>query len=147
MGGAYDVDLVPAKRQSQYGDDHSLYSNKSKTWLKTNVTTHISEVGNSGRTDEIRLMKIWRNRRGLSFPSFYLELLVIRALHGQKYGDLSKNIVTVFEFMRDQMLTANFIDPANTNNIVSDTLTSIEKSTLAAAAKAALASSWDGEFA
>src|SRR5262245_8592905 len=32
--GSYDVDLVPAKRQGQQGDDHSVYRRKRDTWTK-----------------------------------------------------------------------------------------------------------------
>lgn len=145
--GAYSVDVVPARRQSQYGDDHSLYSNRTGSWLQTNVTRHIAEVRNSNRLDEIRLLKIWRNRRGLEFPSFYLELAVIRALHGRWSSNLSTNVVTVLEFVRDQITTTRFVDPANSNNVVSDTLTLVEKQALAKAARAALAGSWGTEFA
>ena len=145
--GAFDVDVVPAKRQAQYGGDHSLYSNRTGTWMQTNVTRHITEVSGSNRLDEIRLLKIWRNRRGLDFPSFYLELAVIRALQGRWSGNLSANVVAALEFIRDQITTARFVDPANTNNIVSDSVSAAGKQALAAAARAALVSNWGSEFA
>lgn len=145
--GAYDVDMVPAKRQSQYGADHSLYSNRSGTWLQTNVGTHIAQVSSSGRLDEIRLLKIWRNRRSLDFPSFYLELAAMRALNGKRQGNLAANVVTALEFVRDQLANARIIDPANTNNIISDSLDAAGKRSVGAAAAAALQSNWGSEFA
>ena len=42
--GGYDVDLVPGKRQDNFGDDHSLYRRRADTWIKTNVQTHINHV-------------------------------------------------------------------------------------------------------
>ncbi len=80
--GAFDVDLVPAKRQSYLGQDHSLWRRRAKTWTKTNVDTHIRVVSTSGCTDEIKVLKLWRNQKQLDFPSLYLELSVIRALQG-----------------------------------------------------------------
>lgn len=145
--GAYDVDMVPAKRQSQFGADHTLYSNRSGSWLQTNVGKQIAQVSGSGRLDEIRLLKIWRNRRGLDFPSFYLELAVIRALSGARQGNLAANIVTALEFLRDQLANARIIDPANTNNVISDTLDAAGKRVVSAAAGAALQSNWGNEFA
>lgn len=145
--GAYDVDMVPAKRQSQYGGDHSLYSNRSGNWMQTNVGTQIALVSGSGRLDEIRLLKIWRNRRGLDFPSFYLELAIIRALNGARQGNLAVNIVTALEFLRDQLANARIIDPANTNNVISDTLDAAGKRMVSAAAAAALQNNWGTEFA
>ena len=144
--GAWDVDMVPAKRHSQYGADHSLYSNRSGSWLQTNVGKQIALVSGSGRLDEIRLLKIWRNRRGLDFPSFYLELAVIRALSGARQGNLATNIVTALEFLRDQLANARIIDPANTNNVISDTLDASGKRVVSAAAGAALRSNWGNEF-
>ena len=44
----YSVDLVPAKRQGAYGDDHSLYRRKADTWTKTNVTMHVNSCQASG---------------------------------------------------------------------------------------------------
>ncbi len=144
--GAFDVDLVPAKRQSPYGADHSLYSNRSGTWLQTNVGTHIAQVRASGRLDEIRLLKIWRNRRGLDFPSFYLELATIRGLNGSRQGNLAANVVTALGFFRDQLSNARIIDPANTNNVVSETLNAVGKQAVATAAAATLQSNWGNEF-
>ncbi len=51
----YDVDLVPAKRQDGYSDDHSLYRRRADTWTKTNVARHITYVSQSGRTNEKHL--------------------------------------------------------------------------------------------
>ena len=40
------IDLVPGKRQSQYGNDHSLYRSKASTWTKTDVVAHVNKVAN-----------------------------------------------------------------------------------------------------
>lgn len=136
--GGYSVDLVPGKRQDGYSDDHSLYRRRADTWTKTNVAKHISYVSQSGRTNEIRTVKIWRNQQGLDFPSFYLELSVIAALAGQYGGALSPNVWKTFQYFRDSFPTARVIDPANTNNVISDDLTAAEKAKVKASATAAL---------
>jgi len=82
----YSVDLVPAKRQNSYSEDHSLYRRRADTWTKTNVVTHIGHVSRSGRAPEIRVLKLWRDQKGLDFPSFYLELTAIAALAGATGG-------------------------------------------------------------
>ena len=125
------VDLVPGKKQTGNTTDHSLYKSKAGTWTQTNVDKHISLVQNSGRLDEIRAMKIWRARHNLEFPSFYLELTVINALHGEHSGSISSNIWTVLQYLRDKFETAVVIDPANLNNCVSDDLTAAEKRLIA----------------
>lgn len=141
--GSYDVDLVPAKRQDSYSDDHSLYIRRAGTWTKTNVVKHINLVRNSGRQAEIRIIKLWRKQKGLDFLSFYIELTVIEALSGQYYGTLGGNVQKVFEYLSYRFVNARVVDPANGNNIISDELTDAEKITIKRAAEQARdASNW-----
>lgn len=137
--GSYDVDLVPAKRQNQQGEDHSLYRRKADTWTKTNVARHIRDISTSGRLDEIKIVKTWRNQQRLDFPSFYLELTVIAALKGKSYAALGDNVLAVFEYLTNSFPSARVVDPANSANIISDDLTAAEKSAIAGAARVARA--------
>ena len=140
------VDVTPARRQDQHGNYHSLWSNKTGSWLQTNVNEHCRVVSGSGRLDEIRLMKIWRNGFGLDWPSFYLELFTIDALNSARVGNLQQNVVTVLRAVADGIGTRRLIDPANTNNVVSNTLTADGKTSLSSAARAALNSAWNMVF-
>ena len=140
-----DVDLVPAKRQDAASQDHSLYRRKADTWTKTNIARHIAHVSQSGRVPEARLLKLWRNQQGLDLPSFYLELTVINALAGKR-GSLSENVWTVFEYLRDTFPAARVVDPANTNNIISDDLTAAEKGRVKEAAMRSLGARTWGEI-
>jgi hypothetical protein len=143
----YDVDLVPAKKRDDTTGDHSLYHRKSGSARKTNVARHIAEVLPSGRLDEIRLLKIWRNRHRLEFPSFYLELTTIAALAGRPFGELESNIPSVFTYLRDTFPNARVVDPAVPSNAVSDDLTLAERIVIKNAAIAALNKSWTDVFA
>ena len=142
----WKVDVTPGRRQDQYGNYHSLWSNKNSSWLQTNINEHIRVVSGSGRINEIRLITIWRNRFGLDWPSFYLELFVIDALKGARLGAVRENIVTVFRAIDQSITTRRLIDPSNTNNAVSATLTTEAKAALAVAARSALNSSWEIVF-
>jgi hypothetical protein len=142
----YSVDLVPGKRQNALSSDHSLYRRRADTWTKTNISTHARTVISAGRANEIRILKLWRNQKGLDFPTFYLELSVIRALSAKPLpGLLSYNaqptlaqrVMMVFDYLVDSFPAARIADPANTNNIISDDLTAQEKAKVSAAAKAA----------
>jgi hypothetical protein len=135
------VDLVPAHRQNAESDDHSLYVSKKDTWIKTNVRKHIEYVRAAKRQNETRIVKLWRNQHALDFPSFYLEMAVIRALEVRATPYLSANVYAVFEYLRDALVHARFVDPANSNNVVSDTLSDTEKRTVARAAREALSCS------
>ncbi len=142
--GAYTVDVVPARRQAPTGDFHSLYRRKAQSWTQTNVTSHINTVRNSGRAEEMMIMKAWRDQKRLTFPSFYLELVTIEACRGRKVGNLAENVLVTLAYIRDRIVTAVFIDPANTNNRISDDLTAVEKQVLASAALTARqATNWN----
>jgi hypothetical protein len=139
----WSIDLVPGRRQSQYGNDHSLYLSKSGKWTQTNVATHIAHIKSSGRIDEIRAIKAWRQLHRLSFPSFFLELAVLDSLAYARKGNLAANVLTVLEHLRDKIERARCVDPANSNNIVSDDCTQAEKAAIAAkAAESRAHSSW-----
>lgn len=121
-----------------------MYRRKADTWTQTNVVTHINAVRNSGRAEEIMIIKAWRGQKGLTFPSFYLELVTIEACRGRKIGDLAENVWATLAYIRDNIRNAFFIDPANTNNRISDDLTTSEKQALAnAASTARQAGNWN----
>lgn len=130
-----EVDLVPAVHFGGNGEDHWLYVNKAKRErTKTNVSTHIDYVSNSGRVEETILMKIWRKNHKLEFPSFNIELAVIEALKYKQRGQIALNFSSVLDYLADSFSSARFVDPANTNNIISDELTNSEKSAIASQA-------------
>jgi hypothetical protein len=135
--GGYQIDLVPGRRQSQYGYDHNLYKNKANTWTQTNVKTHVNHVAGSNRISEIKLTKIWRQLNNLEFPSFYLELAVIDCLSGKSYSDLSGNFWHILDFLSGDFVNRRYLDPANTNNVISSDLSSSEKLVIRSAAIAA----------
>lgn len=132
------VDLVPAKRQSQYGNDHSLYKRKADSWTKTNIDTHISKVRKSGRRDEIVALKVWREEHYLEFPSIYLECFTIDALSNHSLSAPGANVWYMLQFIADNITTKRVVDPANSNNLLSDDLTNTEKKALADQARESL---------
>jgi hypothetical protein len=126
----YSIDLVPGRRQSQYGNDHSLYRSKVNSWTQTNVAKHIALIQNCSRIEEIRVMKIWRQLHRLSFTSFFLELAVIDALAYAQIGNLAANVLTVLQHLKDKIMQCRYVDPANTNNVISDDCTDLEKAAI-----------------
>lgn len=140
----YSVDLVPAKQQDYGSSDHSLWRHKANTWTKTNIAKHVQYVRSANMSDKIRLIKLWRDQKGLDFPSFYLEMAVIKALSlSSILFSLDYQILEIFRHMQENITSIKFVDPANTNNIISDDLTLSEKGKIQNAAKQALcASDW-----
>lgn len=140
--GGVNVDLTPGKIQEGYRDYHSIYKSKTGTWTQTNIKLHIQTVRSSGRINEIRALKIWRNSWSLDFPSFYLELVMLEALRYARSG-LASNVLAALAYLRDHLESLRVVDPANTANIVSDDLTTSEKRHIAAmAGKAHSAPTW-----
>ena len=130
-----NIDLVPGKLQQGYSYYLSLWKRKQRTWTQSAPEIHISKVIESRRTQEIRAIKIWRKSHGLDFPSFYLELAVMRALSGCSYLNLESNVQRALGWIADNLETAAIEDPANTNNMISDDLTAAEKRLVAAQAQ------------
>jgi hypothetical protein len=125
------VDLVPAVKRIGNTNDHSVFKRKANTWRQTNIDTHINVIKNSGRTLDIKGVKIWRNLHGLDISSFYLELVVIEALKGRSLYNPAANFIHVMDFIGSEFAARHIQDPANTANIVSDELTAAERLTIA----------------
>jgi hypothetical protein len=139
----WKVDIVPARKQSLINNDHSLWSHKTQTWRETNIHQHVQYVTNSNRLNEIKLLKIWKKLHGLEFPSFPLEVTVISALWGKSTITPAANFVTVLEYIRDSLATARILDPTKPSNVLSDELTSTEKTILSRAASNSLGGQWN----
>ena len=137
------VDLVPARRHTN-SDDHSLYRNRDGEWIKTNVARHIDLVRRAEKSPTIRVAKIWRANRGLQFPSFYLELTVLRALRGHNARGTATELQIVLEFLSTNFINAKFVDPANKMNMISDDLRTGQKQAIANQARGSLTKIKDG---
>lgn len=132
-----NVDLIPCYRDRGTSSD-ILYNKKSGKEVQTEVARHVHLIANSGRQQEICAFKIWRERNRLEFPSLYLELIVLRALGSQNFGQLEDNIETVLRFFGNRSEEAIVHDPVNNKNVVSDDLSEKEKKAIAKAARDAL---------
>lgn len=138
-----NVDLVPARRQEGYTHRHSLYVRKTNTWTQTNVNEHVKLVSGSSRLQEIKLGKIWRRLHNLDFPAFYLELIFIEALKYKRTGSIGENFQSALRYVAINIESTKVLDPSNTNNIISNSLTYTQKSSIAQAAQQAVdATTW-----
>jgi len=141
--GGHSIDFVPGKKREGNTNDHSIYRRKVDSWTQTNINTHINLVKNSGRVTEIIALKVWCKLHGLEFPSIYLELLVLEALNNRINNQPAANILTVLQYLRDSFVDKTIIDPANSNNTISDDLNKSEKAAIAKKAKeSAAAPNW-----
>jgi len=139
------VDLVPGRRRPAGG--HTLWQHRYSTWLQTDIGEQARYVRSSGAAVEILAAKIWKRQRALRFPSFCLELAVIRALRDSPARGPAARFLAALEFFADGFPAARIADPGNSNNIVSAAMTGDEKARVAEAARRSLeARQWSDIF-
>ena len=138
-GDEIQMDIVPGRELvlDDYAESNrlNLYV-RPKLFLaasttQTNIQKHIDLVkGKNAERGIIRLLKVWKSSKSKSrLKSFFVELLTIRAF--EKCNDIPtglwEQLEMVLEFIRDNVRTIRLEDPANSNNVVSDTMTVTEK--------------------
>ncbi len=134
----YHIDIVPAKRITDSEDSAFLWRNEDGKPLKTSVVQHINSIREFGRRDVIKLLKLWKVRYDIDFPSFILEQLIIRALKNNLNLPLNDSLIQVFEFISENMETIRLVDPANINNLLTDSLSVYDKDIISKFAKWAI---------
>ena len=124
------LDIVPARSLGNGTGDAYLYSSDNTSYIKTNITKHKEYISASGDRPIIKLMKIWKIEHNVHFKSFALELLVIKALQNFESKDYSDRMWKVLNYIKNNAMTVNLIDPANSANIVSNTVPDSDKRAL-----------------
>ncbi|MCI5120961.1 MAG: nucleotidyltransferase [Candidatus Electrothrix sp. AUS4] len=132
------VDLVPARIMSDEIYNHSIYVRKLDSWKKTNIHNHIKVIKESRHKCIVKLLKVWRNQHGIEFPSFLIELVVLNALKGKRIRQIDERLICIFRYLQEDFINQKIVDPANVNNVVSDTISRSEKSLICRAAESAL---------
>ena len=71
-------------------------------------------------------------------------MTVVDTLSRSRVGDLSYNFWKVHDFLKDDFISAQYIDPAHTNNVISNDLNLQERRAIAAKARESLSqSNWN----
>ena len=121
-----EVDITPARKQTGNTNDHWLYVSKFDTRKQTNIQKHINDISQSGRINEIKLLKIWRELNHLDFSSIYLEYLLVNNILLNKSKDENSLGDNVWHALNELAKTqgsplfARIVHPANSANILSD---------------------------
>ena len=152
-GEEFNMDVVPGRERpnnSDYGDDNtdlSLYINPSnrskkeeddnKTRIKTNIKKHIDLLSGTERTHErkvAKLLKVWKTERknqngGKLIKSFMMELYTKEAFDNNDKipNGLWEKVKMVMEYIIENIETTNLLDPANSSNVVSDSMSDTAK--------------------
>jgi len=138
-GDEIQMDIVPGREliKDDYTETNrlNLYVRpkllKEASSTQTNIQKHIDLIkGKDHERNVIRLLKIWKvNKSKDRVKSFLVELVTLIAfdncsdIPSDQWGKLKM----VMEYIRDNIKTIRLEDPANSNNVVSDTMTDSEK--------------------
>jgi len=148
----FRIDVVPGRFTDTSKGDAFLYrSSGEKKRLKTNLDVHIKHVKESGVTDAIRLLKLWKVRNVLSIKNFVLELVAIKLLKARAASGLATQLEHVWKEFRDSAEKVSVEDPANpTGNDLSELLNDGVRSELTTVSRRTLKlieeSGWEAVF-
>jgi hypothetical protein len=121
----FHIDVVPVRLIDENSDNAFIHLSP-EGYMKTNIARHVDYVVKSGLSDVIRLAKLWKVRHQLSIRTFALEILAVRFL--EKPDDsLESDMVRFLSVCKDNLPTAYLLDPANTNNVISDLMSGAVK--------------------
>lgn len=125
--GSENIDVVPARLISNDSTDANLFVTTNGGSIKTNIPKHKDYISQHKCRPIIKLMKVWKNLHSIHYKSFALEILTIRALDDFRSEDYGDQVLQVLKYIRDNVETVKLVDPANTNNIVSDLISYNDK--------------------
>ncbi|WP_155987441.1 hypothetical protein [Pseudacidobacterium ailaaui] len=142
----FHIDVVPGRFTDESKSDCFIYQKSAeKCRLKTNLDTHIAHVKGSGVVDAIRLLKLWKTRKGLRVKQFVFELLIIDLLSGMKSKPLADQLLHVWNEIADHEEPIHVEDPANPNgNDLTDVMTTVWATLRVAATDTLNTIKWSG---
>ena len=128
------IDVVPLRQVNNgTGDTYLFVSNSSlfgsPTYKKTNPKKQLAAFKFTLKQKKIiKLLKAWKIENCISIKSMHLEYLVDKAFKSTKMpSNIDKCLLEVIKFIGNNITTLRFVDPGNSNNIISNTLTPLQK--------------------
>jgi len=110
----FHIDVVPGRFTDDKKQDVFIYQQGGeKERLKTNLAKHISHIRDSELTDTIKLLKLWKVRRGLGLKTFVLELMVVKLLSEHKNKPIDAQLTAFWQALVDCHGNMVVEDPAN----------------------------------
>lgn len=119
--------IVIAKKKENTYNYHFMNKSDLNKELLTNFDIHTGNIVENQVQKEVILMKLWRDKHQLNFPTMYLELVILHVLRKCKKKNLFSRIIRILDYLRKDFVYDKFYDPSNTNNVLSDELSHEEK--------------------
>ncbi len=124
----YHVDVVPGRFIEGTSDVFLPVITDERDRIQTNLKTHIDYIKNSGCVEIIRLFKLWKKRNNVTLKTFILEVFIVEMLKdSDKKNSLQDGVLQVLLDLKLEFPTKRLVDPANSGNVLSEIMTSIEK--------------------
>ena len=120
--GDFHIDVIPGKFSSKDENYAYLYNSKTGGRFQTSIYVQVDYVKESRRQDVIKLMKLWKKRKNVPIKTFILEICVIEGCKGYDRSKLEPQLLAAFRYLRDNIQNTRMLDPANSNNIISNDL-------------------------
>ena len=123
----FHVDVIPSIEDEYDSNFSYLYNCYKNTMLRTSMQVHIEQITKNDRRDVIKLLKLWKYRRDVPIKTFLLEVMTNKACNNITRESLSDQLEAVFGFIVGNIISREFYDPANRNNIITADLTRNER--------------------
>ncbi len=145
--GDFHIDVIPGKRKDKSHKDAYLYSRDINGRFLTSINKQVNYVKRRRRGKAIKLIKLWKKRKEVPIKTFILETMVVRGCKYLPRKTLEPQLTQALEYLADNITTIRLIDPANSENIISNNLTIEEKNRVRNLANKALsADNWSQVF-
>jgi len=121
----FHIDVVPGRAIDENYEFAYLYSRDYEIRFRTSVYMHINVIRNTGRRDIMKLLKLWKSRQAINVQTFVLELLFLRfsdTNSAQTNSDLSDLLQECFTYITNTIIDIKLVDPANSQNVISNDL-------------------------
>ncbi|MDQ3624878.1 MAG: hypothetical protein M3463_20760 [Verrucomicrobiota bacterium] len=130
----FHIDVVPGRAIDNTYRYANLYASERNTTKQTSLKVHIDLVRDGENHDAIKILKLWRRCHGVPLRSFVLELAIREALFNHRDTDLGDRVWKFLGWLHTSFAGARLVDPANSNNVISDDISAGDKQAIVAAA-------------
>lgn len=123
------IDIVPMREIENGQGDTFIYSMNDSTIKKTNAKKQQKALSFSQKERNIiMLLKGWKSENNITIPSVLIKFLVKRAFNEINVPRArDKALLSIVKYIADKIKTIRVVDPSNTNNIISESLSYEEK--------------------
>lgn len=123
------IDIVPMRDIENNKGDAFIISNNNGSIKKINYSAHRQVFSFTDKQKKlIKLLKIWKEENQIDIPSIYLELMAKKAFEKIQFPrGLRNSLLRLIEYLADNIVSTKLIDPANSNNIISNVISDNKK--------------------